>query len=259
MAGDGATLGPAAHRRRAGGQRLRADPRRGVRATSSRNGSAATTSRTTPPTRCAPSSWCGRRAGVPVMAHPFANGRGWTVDDEVIEAMADAGLAGLEAHHRDHRPARGRRTPSELAAQAGAVRHRVERLPRGGKENRLGENTTDPDGARADRGAGNERHRRGQGGGVNGILDLQTFGSVFVTLLVIMDPPGALPIFLGAHRLADPEAEDRRGPAGLARRARGHRCCSPCSGSRSSPTCTSRCRRCRARVGCCCCSSRSSC
>jgi multiple antibiotic resistance protein len=31
---------------------------------------------------------------------------------------------------------------------------------------------------------------------VNGIVDLQTFGSVFVTLLVIMDPPGALPIFL---------------------------------------------------------------
>lgn len=28
------------------------------------------------------------------------------------------------------------------------------------------------------------------------IVDLQVFGSVFVTLLVIMDPPGALPIFL---------------------------------------------------------------
>jgi multiple antibiotic resistance protein len=31
---------------------------------------------------------------------------------------------------------------------------------------------------------------------VSSILDVQTFGSVFVTLLVIMDPPGALPIFL---------------------------------------------------------------
>ena len=31
---------------------------------------------------------------------------------------------------------------------------------------------------------------------MNSILDLQVFGSVFVTLLVIMDPPGALPIFL---------------------------------------------------------------
>jgi multiple antibiotic resistance protein len=32
---------------------------------------------------------------------------------------------------------------------------------------------------------------------VNSVVDLQTFGSVFVTLLVIMDPPGAMPIFLG--------------------------------------------------------------
>jgi multiple antibiotic resistance protein len=32
---------------------------------------------------------------------------------------------------------------------------------------------------------------------VNDIVHLQTFGSVFVTLLVIMDPPGAMPIFLG--------------------------------------------------------------
>jgi multiple antibiotic resistance protein len=31
---------------------------------------------------------------------------------------------------------------------------------------------------------------------VNSLIDLQVFGSVFVTLLVIMDPPGALPIFL---------------------------------------------------------------
>jgi multiple antibiotic resistance protein len=31
---------------------------------------------------------------------------------------------------------------------------------------------------------------------VNDLINLQTFGSVFVTLLVIMDPPGALPIFL---------------------------------------------------------------
>jgi multiple antibiotic resistance protein len=31
---------------------------------------------------------------------------------------------------------------------------------------------------------------------VSSLVDPQTFGSVFVTLLVIMDPPGALPIFL---------------------------------------------------------------
>jgi multiple antibiotic resistance protein len=31
---------------------------------------------------------------------------------------------------------------------------------------------------------------------VNNVVDLQVFGSVFVTLVVIMDPPGAVPIFL---------------------------------------------------------------
>ena len=31
---------------------------------------------------------------------------------------------------------------------------------------------------------------------MNEVINVQTFGSVFVTLLVIMDPPGALPIFL---------------------------------------------------------------
>ncbi|HET8769035.1 MAG TPA: MarC family protein, partial [Pedococcus sp.] len=31
---------------------------------------------------------------------------------------------------------------------------------------------------------------------MSSVLDPQVFGSVFVTLLVIMDPPGALPIFL---------------------------------------------------------------
>jgi hypothetical protein len=79
--------------------------------------------------------------GVPVMAHPFANARGWTVGDEVIEAMAEAGLAGLEAYHRDHRP-------SEVA-HAEALATRLGLFVTGssdyhgtGKENRLGENTT---------------------------------------------------------------------------------------------------------------------
>ncbi len=42
--------------------------------------------------------------GVAVMAHPFAASRGRIVADEVIAAMAAAGLAGLEAHHPDHTP-----------------------------------------------------------------------------------------------------------------------------------------------------------
>src|SRR5450631_517111 len=44
----------------------------------------------------------GEAGGVAVMAHPFASIRGRVVSDSVIEAMAAAGMAGLEVHHRDH-------------------------------------------------------------------------------------------------------------------------------------------------------------
>jgi 3',5'-nucleoside bisphosphate phosphatase len=40
--------------------------------------------------------------GVPVFAHPLARRRGRVVGDEVIAAMAAAGLAGLEVDHPDH-------------------------------------------------------------------------------------------------------------------------------------------------------------
>ena len=81
--------------------------------------------------------------GVPVMAHPFANARGWTVGDDVVEAMADAGLAGLEAHHRDHRA--GERAHAEaLAARLGMFVTGSSDYHGSGKENRLGENTTTP-------------------------------------------------------------------------------------------------------------------
>ena len=40
--------------------------------------------------------------GVAVFAHPAAVTRGATVDDDVIAAMAGAGLAGLEVDHVDH-------------------------------------------------------------------------------------------------------------------------------------------------------------
>jgi predicted metal-dependent phosphoesterase TrpH len=40
--------------------------------------------------------------GVSVFAHPRATKRGRTVSDDLIAAMADAGLAGLEVDHVDH-------------------------------------------------------------------------------------------------------------------------------------------------------------
>ncbi|GGB45096.1 metal-dependent phosphoesterase [Flexivirga endophytica] len=82
--------------------------------------------------------------GVPVMAHPFAAARGRTVDVDVIEGMADAGLAGLEVHHRDH--------TAEAIGQGLKLAERLGLLVTGssdyhgtGKENQLGENTTSPE------------------------------------------------------------------------------------------------------------------
>lgn len=79
--------------------------------------------------------------GVPVMAHPFAAQRGRIVDEAVVEAMAGAGLAGLEAHHLDHSP--------EQSARAVALARRLDLLVTGssdyhgdGKPNRLADRTT---------------------------------------------------------------------------------------------------------------------
>jgi len=79
--------------------------------------------------------------GVPVMAHPFASGRGWTVSDSVIEQMAHAGLAGLEARHRDHSAAE-RQHAERLATRLGLFTTGASDYHGAGKENRLGENTT---------------------------------------------------------------------------------------------------------------------
>ena len=81
--------------------------------------------------------------GVPVMAHPFANRRGRTVTDHVIEQMAQAGLGGLEAHHRDHLgPERAHAVA--LAERLGLFVTGSSDYHGAGKENRIGENTTDP-------------------------------------------------------------------------------------------------------------------
>lgn len=82
--------------------------------------------------------------GVPVMAHPFAKARGWTVGGDVIEEMARAGLAGLEAAHRDH-SAGERARAEELAARLGLFTTGSSDYHGAGKENRLGEHTTEPE------------------------------------------------------------------------------------------------------------------
>jgi len=77
--------------------------------------------------------------GVPVFAHPGADGRGRIVPDEVFDELAEAGLAGLEVDHRDHDEAQ--------RARLRAIAGRLDLLVTGssdyhgtGKLNRLGEN-----------------------------------------------------------------------------------------------------------------------
>jgi predicted metal-dependent phosphoesterase TrpH len=58
--------------------------------------------------------------GVAVFAHPLASSRGAIVDEATIEAMAEAGLAGLEADHPDH-PPDARRRAREIAERLDLV------------------------------------------------------------------------------------------------------------------------------------------
>jgi predicted metal-dependent phosphoesterase TrpH len=58
--------------------------------------------------------------GLPVFAHPIATRRGPTVSDEVIAAMAEAGLIGLEVEHPDHGDA-DRARAAGLARELGLV------------------------------------------------------------------------------------------------------------------------------------------
>lgn len=81
--------------------------------------------------------------GVPVFAHPFASARGRTVGEHVIGAMVDAGLAGLEVDHRDN-PPEARKRLRELAAYHGLFVTGSSDYHGTGKQNRLGEFTTDP-------------------------------------------------------------------------------------------------------------------
>jgi predicted metal-dependent phosphoesterase TrpH len=79
--------------------------------------------------------------GVPVMAHPFAAARGRVVGDDVVEEMASAGLAGLEAHHPDHDSAQ-RAHAVELAGRLGLLVTGSSDYHGTGKANRLGQETT---------------------------------------------------------------------------------------------------------------------
>ena len=81
--------------------------------------------------------------GVPVFAHPAADARGRIVPDDVFDELAEAGLAGLEVHHRDHSPAQRERLLA-IADRLGLLVTGSSDYHGTGKVNRLGENLTDP-------------------------------------------------------------------------------------------------------------------
>ena len=82
--------------------------------------------------------------GVPVFAHPRARLRGRIVGDDVLEAMIEAGLAGLEADHRDN-PEQERTWLRETAARHGLFVTGSSDYHGAGKPNLIGEFTTGPE------------------------------------------------------------------------------------------------------------------
>lgn len=82
--------------------------------------------------------------GVTVFAHPRATKRGRTVPDELIAALAAAGLGGLEADHDDHSPAE-REHVRGLARELGLVVTGSSDFHGSNKTVQLGACTTAPD------------------------------------------------------------------------------------------------------------------
>lgn len=79
--------------------------------------------------------------GVPVFAHPMASMRGRVIGTDLFRELIDAGLAGVEADHRDN-PDDARRWLRVLARQHGLLVTGSSDYHGAGKPNRIGEHTT---------------------------------------------------------------------------------------------------------------------
>lgn len=79
--------------------------------------------------------------GVPVLAHPATGGRYRMIDEQNLAKLADAGLFGLEVHHRDNTED-GKHRLLELADMFGLEITGSSDYHGEGKPNRLAENTT---------------------------------------------------------------------------------------------------------------------
>ena len=82
--------------------------------------------------------------GVAVFAHPRATRRGRIVPDELIVALAEAGLFGLEADHEDHSP-QEREHVRGLASELGLVATGSSDFHGANKTVQLGAHTTGPE------------------------------------------------------------------------------------------------------------------
>lgn len=82
--------------------------------------------------------------GVPVLAHPGTRGVENVITEEHLGLLVDAGLFGLEIHHRENTPDAMERL-FEYAKTFGLVVTGSSDYHGAGKPNRLGENTTDPE------------------------------------------------------------------------------------------------------------------
>ncbi|MCU1406949.1 MAG: hypothetical protein JWQ43_3252 [Glaciihabitans sp.] len=82
--------------------------------------------------------------GVPVLAHPATHGRYRVIEEAAVAELVDAGLFGLEIHHRDN-TADGRVRLFELATKYNLVVTGSSDYHGEGKLNRLAENTTAPE------------------------------------------------------------------------------------------------------------------
>ena len=85
-----------------------------------------------------------RAGGVSVLAHPATHDKWRALDDAVVSALVDAGLAGLEVGHRDNSES-GRKWLLKLAKKFDLVITGSSDYHGEGKPNRLGENTTTPE------------------------------------------------------------------------------------------------------------------
>ncbi|HAM27397.1 MAG TPA: phosphatase [Microbacteriaceae bacterium] len=82
--------------------------------------------------------------GVPVLAHPATRGRDNVIPENKIALLVEAGLFGLEIHHRDNTES-GKERLFELAREFDLAITGSSDYHGEGKPNRLGENSTEPD------------------------------------------------------------------------------------------------------------------